>query len=149
MVHPSRFLLLCTIISSCYLCCNGLTKYNVYSGRYGAKTESDGLYLSATNTFQPIGTLSTVIHVTAPAAIFVQYQVTIDVSGCDFWTKLEVNSFSAGSLVHIGNQQQYKTATGYWAANINPGYYTFEVHYNLLMLFPYHLALTTIQLSSI
>lgn len=38
-----------------------------------------------------------------------------------------MNSFSTGSLVHIGSQQQYKTATGYWATNINPGYYTFEV----------------------
>jgi len=124
-----QFLLLCIITSSFYMFCNGMTVYNVHPGRYGTKRESSGLYLSATSSFQPIESLSTVIHVTAPAAIFVHYQVTIDVSGCDFWTKLQVNSFTAGSLVHIGSQQQYKTATGYWAANINPGYYTFEVHY--------------------
>jgi len=58
--------------------CNGLTVYNVHPGRYATKTESSGFHLSATNTFQPIGALSTIIHVTTPAAIFVQYQVTID-----------------------------------------------------------------------
>ena len=36
---------------------------------------------------------------------------------------------NAGSLVHYGNQQVYKTATGYWMDNLEPGYYTFEVHY--------------------
>ena len=30
--------------------------------------------------------------------------------------------------MHSGNQY-YKTATGFSAANLNPGYYTFEVHY--------------------
>ena len=30
--------------------------------------------------------------------------------------------------MHSGNQT-FKTATGFWAANLNPGYYTFEVHY--------------------
>jgi len=40
-----------------------------------------------------------------------------------------VNSFNAGSMVHIGSQQNYKTATGYYMAYINPGYYNIEVHY--------------------
>jgi len=33
------FLLLCGVISSCYVYCNGLTVYNVASGVYGTKRE--------------------------------------------------------------------------------------------------------------
>ena len=35
---------------------------------------------------------------------------------------------NAGSLVHSGNQR-FKTATGFYMANLNPGHYKFEVHY--------------------
>ena len=87
------------------------------------------LTLPATSgTFQPIGALTTRIHLTKPYTVFVHYQLTIDSTNVDFWSKLQVNHFNAGSLVHSGNQR-YKTAVGFWAANLNPGYYTFEVHY--------------------
>ena len=46
----------------------------------------------------------------------------------DFYSKLLINYSNSGSLVHSGNQA-YKTATGFFMANLNPGYYTFEVHY--------------------
>ena len=47
----------------------------------------------------------------------------------DFYSnKLLINYANAGSLVHSGNQV-LKTATGFYMANLNPGYYTFEVHY--------------------
>ena len=39
-----------------------------------------------------------------------------------------INYANAGSLVHSENQQ-FKTATGFYMANLNPGYYAFEVHY--------------------
>ena len=66
-------------------------------------------------------------------SVFVNYQITVDGSA-QFWTKLQINHddddglTNAGSLVHYGNQA-YKTATGYWMDNLEPGYYTFEVHY--------------------
>jgi len=103
---------------------------NVASGIYSTKRESNGLSLPATSgTFKPIGTLTTKIHLTKPYAVFVHYQLTVhDTSNTDFWSKLQVNHFNAGSLVHSGNLL-YKTATGFWVANLNPGYYTFEVHY--------------------
>ena len=46
----------------------------------------------------------------------------------DFYSKLLINYANAGSLVHSGNQG-FKTATGFYMANLNPGYYTIEVHY--------------------
>ena len=79
-----------------------------------------------TGNFQPIGELTTKIDLTKLHTV--HYQVTISSSSTDFWSKLQVNYFNAGSLVHSGNQQ-FKTATGFWMGNLNPGYYTFEVHY--------------------
>ena len=123
------FLLLCGIISSCYLCCDALTVNNVCTGVYSTRRESTGLYLSSTSTFKPIVALSTRIHVTTKATLFVHYQLAFYDRSCDFKSILQVNSFNAGSMVHIGNQQDYKTATGYYMAYINPGYYNMEVHY--------------------
>ena len=115
----------------CYLlqCCFGQTVINVASGIYSTKRESNGLSLPATSgTFEPIGALTTKIHLTKPYTVFVHYQLTMQSTNTDFWSKLQINHFNAGSLLHSGNQI-LKTATGFWAANLNPGYYTFEVHY--------------------
>ena len=117
------------LVASFYLYCNGLTVYNVSPGVYGTKRESTGFYLSSTSTFKPIGALSTRIHVTNPATLFIHYQLSFYDSSCDFKSILQVNSFNAGSMVHIGSQQNYKTATGYYMAYINPGYYNIEVQY--------------------
>ena len=51
----------------------------------------------------------------------------------EFWAKLQVTRddyglTNAGSLVHYYTQD-YKTATGYWIDNLEPGHYTFEVYY--------------------
>ena len=120
----AQFLLACCLLQSCF----GQTVINAATGVYSTKRESNGLTLPATSgTFQPIGALTTKIHLTKPYTVFVHYQLTIE-SNADFWSKLQVNHFNAGSLVHSGTQR-YKTATGFWAANLNPGYYTFEVHY--------------------
>ena len=121
----AQFLLACCLLQSCF----GQTVINVATGVYSTKRESNGLSLPATSgTFKPIGALTTKIHLTKPYTVFVHYQLTVGSSNTDFWSKLQVNHFNAGSLVHSGNQH-YKTATGFWAANLNPGYYTFEVHY--------------------
>ena len=97
----------------CYLlqCCFGQTVIDVASGIYSTKRESNGLSLPTTSgTFEPIGALTTKIHLTKPYTVFVHYQLTG--SSSDFWSKLKVNHFNAGSLVHSGNQL-YKTATGF------------------------------------
>ena len=64
--------------------------------------------------------------------MFVNYQITVDSSG-HFWSKLQISHdddglTNAGSLIYYGNQA-YKIATGYWMNNLQPGHYTFEVHY--------------------
>jgi len=127
-MKPANFLLLFCILSS-YVVCNGLTVNNVCTGVYSVKRQSDGLSLSYTSTFEPIGALSTRIHVTNKATLFVHYQLAFYDSNCDFKSILQINSFNAGAVAHIGRQQDYKTATGYYMAYVNPGYYNMEVHY--------------------
>ena len=125
----TQFLIASYFLQSCF----SQTVINVATGVYSTKRErereSSGLSLSATSgAFKPIGALTTNIHLTKSYTVFVHYQLTIESDNADFWSKLEVNHFNAGSLVHSGTQR-YKTATEFWAANLNPGYYTFEVHY--------------------
>ena len=104
---------------------------NVIDGIYSKKTVSDGIYLKATSTFQPAHALTTTVHINEPSSIFVHYGITFDSNGKDFYNKLQVNHYNAGSLVHTGNRL-YKTPTGLWMANLNPGKYTLMVHYNHL-----------------
>ena len=101
---------------------------NVVDGLFSKTTTSDGLQLKATTTFQPIHALTTTVHIKNPSSVFVHYGITFATSGKDFYSKLQVNLFNAGSLAHTGNQL-YKTATGFWMENLNPGQYTIEVHY--------------------
>ena len=101
---------------------------NVVSGIYSKKTVSDGIFLKATTTFQPVHPLTTTIHISKPSSVFVHYGITFQSPQKDFYSKLQVNNFNAGSLLHTGNQY-YKTATGLWMASLNPGKYTVEVHY--------------------
>ena len=105
----AQFLLACCLLQSCF----GQTVINVATGVHSTKRESNGLTLPATSgTFQPIGALTTKIHLTKPYTVFVHYQLTITSSNADFWSKLQVNHFNAGSLVHSGNQL-HKTAVGF------------------------------------
>ena len=121
-------------ISSILQGCYGQTIINVASGIYSTKVESDGLHLPSTSTFKPIAPLTIQLHLTSSYAVFVNYQITVDGSA-HFWTKLQISRdddddglTNAGSLVHYG-YQAYRTATGYWMDNLEPGHYTFEVHY--------------------
>ena len=113
--------------------CHGKTIVNVASGVYSTKVELDGLRLSRTSTFQPIGALTIQLNITSTYSVFVNYQITVG-SRVDFWTKLQISHndddlTNAGSLVHYGTQFPYKTATGYWMDNLKPSYYIFEVYY--------------------
>ena len=128
----SLLLISCVIVSSVYQGCYGQTIINVASGVYSTKAESDGLHLSSTSIFRPIDTLTLSLSFTSPVSVFVNYQITVG-STALFWTKLQITRnddglTNAGSLVHYHNQA-YKTATGYWMENLEPGHYTFEVHY--------------------
>ena len=116
------------LIVSCYCYTSALPVVNVVPGIFSKKTESNGLTLPPTSTFKPITALTTNIHIDKPYSVFVHYQVTLQSTNKDFYSKLLINYANAGSLVHSGNQE-YKTATGFYMANLNPGYYTFEVHY--------------------
>ena len=116
------------LIAKCYYYTSAQSVVNVAPGIFSKKTESNGLTLPATTTFEPITTLTTNIHIDKPYSVFVHYQITLESKNKDFSSKLLINYSNAGSLVHTGNFQ-YKTATGFYMANLNPGYYTFEVHY--------------------
>ena len=116
------------LVANCYYYTGAQSVVNVTPGIFSKKTESNGLTLPATSTFQPITTLTTNIHIDKPYSVFVHYQITFQSTNKDFYSKLLINYANAGSLVHSGNQW-YKTATGFYMANLNPGYYTFEVHY--------------------
>ena len=116
------------LIANCYDYTSAQSVVNVAPGIFSKKTESNGLYLPATSTFEPITTLTTNIHIDKPYTVFVHYQITLYSANKDFYSKLLINYSNAGSLVHSGNQV-YKTATGFYMANLNPGRYIFEVHY--------------------
>ena len=116
------------LIANCYYYTSAQSVVNVALGIFSKKTESNGLTLPATSTFEPITTLTTNIHIDKPYSVFVHYQITMGTESKDFYSKLLINYSNSGSLVHSGNQG-YKAATGFYMANLNPGYYTFEVHY--------------------
>ena len=124
-------LIVCTI-STIHQGCYSQTIINVANGVYSTKAESDGLHLSSTSTFRPIDALTLSLYFSSSFSVFVNYQITVG-SSAYFWTKLQITRdddglTNAGSLVRYDNQN-YKTATGYWMDNLEPGHYTFEVHY--------------------
>ena len=125
-------LLISCTISSVYQGCYGQTIINVANGVYSTKAESDGLHLSSTSTFQPIDALTLSLSFTSTVSVFVNYQITVG-SSAQFWTKLQITRnddglTNAGSLVRYYTQN-YKTVTGYWMDNLEPGHYTFVVYY--------------------
>ena len=125
-------LIVCAISSTIHQGCYGQTIINVANGVYSTKAESDGLHLSSTSTFRPIDALTLSLYFSSSFSVFVNYQITVG-STAQFWTKLQITRdddglTNAGSLVRYYTQS-YKTATGYWIGNLEPGHYTFEVHY--------------------
>ena len=128
MGNFSTAVALVLLIANCYFYMGVQSVVNVTPGIFSKKTESNGLTLPATSTFQPITTLTTNIHIDKPYSVFVHYQITLKSANKDFYSKLLINYSNAGSLVQSGNQH-YKTATGFYMVKLNPGYYTFEVHY--------------------
>ena len=101
---------------------------NVAPGIFSKKVVSDGLKLPASNTFSPINTLTTTVHLDKSYSVFVHYQFALHILDTDVHSKLLVNDNNAGSLIHSG-KQYHKNPTGFWMANLNAGYYTFEIHY--------------------
>ena len=101
---------------------------NVTPGIFSKKVVSDGLILPASSTFSTINTLTTTVHLDKPYSVFVHYQFVLATSNQDFYSKLLVNDNNAGSLIHSG-KQYVKAPVGFWMANLNAGYYTFEIHY--------------------
>ena len=102
---------------------------NVAPGIFSKKVISNGLQLPASKTtFSPVNVLTTTVHLTKPHSVFVHYQFNFASRNEDFHSKLLVNDNNAGSLVHTG-KQRHKSATGFWMANLNDEYYTFEVQY--------------------
>ena len=106
------------LIANCYYYTSAQSVVNVAPGIFSKKTESNGLNLPATSTFQPITTLTTAIHIDKPYSVFVHYQITLHSATKNFYSKLLINYATARSLVHSGNQV-FKTATGFYMANLN------------------------------
>ena len=129
MVTKISVAVLSLLIANCYCYTSVQTVLNVVPGIFSTEAVSNGLNLPATMTFQPVTNLTVRFQITTPSSVFVHYQVTLDTVNNDLYTKLLMNNyFNTGSLVHSGNQR-YKTATGFYMANLSPGYYKFEVHY--------------------
>ena len=105
------------LMINCYYYANALPVVKVAPGVSSKKTESNGLILPATGTFKPITALTTTVYLKQPYSVFVHYQITMGTVK-DFYSKLQINYANAGSLVHSENQR-YKTATGYYMANLN------------------------------
>ena len=101
---------------------------NVAPGIFSKKVVSNGLQLPASNTFSPINTLTTTVHLDKPYSVFVHYQFSLHTSNTDLYSKLLVNDNNAGSLIHSG-KHYHKNAIGFWMANLNAGHYTIEIHY--------------------
>ena len=119
-------LLLVLFLFQCHYYCYG-GQVNIVPGMYSRTTVSNGLYLPATATFKPISALTMKLHIVDKFhATFIHYQITFETANADFRTKLLINYANAGSLVHSGKKQTYKTATRFYMAN---GYYTIEVQY--------------------
>ena len=57
---------------------------NVINGIYSKKTVSDGIFLKATSTFQPVHPLTTTIHISKLSSVFVHYGITFASNGKDF-----------------------------------------------------------------
>ena len=101
---------------------------NVAPGIFSKKVVSNGLHPPASNTFSPINTLTTTVHLDKPYSVFVHYQFSVYLSNTDVYSKLLVNDNNAGSLIHSG-KQLHKNPIGFWMENLNAGHYTFEIHY--------------------
>ena len=87
--------------------------------------------MPAASTFKSIAALTMKIHIVDKChAAFIHYYVMLESVNADFQTKLLINYAITGSLVCSGNQK-YRTATGFYLANLSPGYYTIKVHYKL------------------
>ena len=91
-----KLLLLVLFITMSY----GAEVTNIVPGIFSKKVESNGLLLPATNTFSPITTLTTTLHLDQSYSIFLHYQFTLWSWNQDFYPKLVVNEANAGSLVH-------------------------------------------------
>jgi len=92
---------------------------NVAPGIFGKKVVCNEIRLSASNTFSPINTLTTMVHLDKSYSVFVHYQFTLynNTPNYDFYSKLLVNDNNIGSLVHSG-KQHHKNPVGIWMANI-------------------------------
>ena len=95
--------LIVLIVNFCYYS-NGQSLVNVASGIFNKKIVSNGLTLPAISSFQPVTTLTTIIHIDKPNSVFVHYQITLQSGNQDFYSKLLINYANAGSLEHSGNQ---------------------------------------------
>ena len=101
---------------------------NISPGIYSTEAISNGLSLPATTTFQPITNLTCKIHLDKSCSVFVHYQMNMQTANSYVYTKLMMNTYHAGSLVHSG-LNTYKSATGFYMAKLGPGDYTFQVQY--------------------
>jgi len=108
-MKATNCILLLLIAMNCCLC-GAQEILDIVPGMFSKKLVSNGLTLPATITFKPIPSLTTTIHLVDKCyAVFVHYQITMQTTNKDFYSKLLMNYANAGSLVHSGNQV-YKTA---------------------------------------
>ena len=64
---------------------------NVAPGIFSKKVVSNGHHLPASNTFSPINTLTTTVHLDKPYSVFAHYQFTLHLPNTDIYSKLLVD----------------------------------------------------------
>ena len=135
-------LIACTISSVLHGLCYGQTIINVANGGYSTKLRVKVFIYQV--PLHRCSYQSTIFKYFIFCICQLPNNCCISSSG-HFWSKLQISRdddglTNAGSLVYYGNQA-YKTATGYWMDNLEPGHYTFEVQYttNRLVVFQWQL----------
>jgi len=121
-------LLLVVVLLPCVVLAGDVV--NVSPKVYSTRSTCEGLHLSAAiDVYKPVTCLTTRIHVDEHVSVFIHYQMIMGTgTGKDFHSKLLINYANSGSIFHSG-VHYYKNPTGFYMANLSPGYYTIEVHY--------------------
>jgi len=123
-----RIVLLLVILNGCFYTSFAVDVLEVVPGVFSARATSDGLDLPATTTFKQINNLQTNLHLGTDCTVFIYYQMTLQSESVDFHSKLVINNYNSGSLVHSG-VHKFKSPTGFYMANLEAGDYNIQVQY--------------------
>ena len=78
---------------------------NVIPRIFSKKVVNNGLKLLSSNTFSPINTLTTIVHLDKLYSVFIhKFIVYTENKETDLYSKLLINDYNVGSLIHGGKE---------------------------------------------